>query len=90
MVQRQQESPMAFTIEIDCPPMTPRPDTYLPAVLAGTGLELTDLEYCGSFFGNWTWQVKPEAEDRYKTAKPMLAERLTALYHRGACRYASW
>ena len=27
------------TIELDCAPMTPRPDTYIKGVLKGTGLK---------------------------------------------------
>ena len=79
---------MAYTIELDCAPGTPRPDALLPQVLAGTGLELD--EPVSTFFGNWTWAVPADQEEKYLAAKPVLAERIKALYNAGAIRYGSW
>jgi len=31
---------MVQTIELDCPPLTPRPGTYIAGVIEGTGLEV--------------------------------------------------
>jgi hypothetical protein len=79
-----------YTIEIDCPPGNPRPDELLPGVIKDTGITLDDLENVGRFFGNWTWRVKPEANERYALARKTIADRLKALHASGHTRYSSW
>lgn len=81
---------MAYTIEIDCAPGNPRPDTYLPTVLEGTGIEPEKLTLVGQFFGNWTWEVPKELEAQYEEARPTVENRISDLYYQGAIRYGSW
>lgn len=76
------------TIEIDCAPGSRRPDSYIGKVIEGTGLPAR--EPSGKLFGNWTWNYSDIPEDVFNAAKPVLAERLVALYNSGAIRYASW
>ena len=75
------------TIELDCPPGTPRPDDLLPAVLEGTGLPVR--EPISKFFGNFTWDYEDMREVFIK-AKPTLQERIEKLYYEGVIRYGSW
>lgn len=79
---------MAQTIEIDCAPMTPRPDTYIADVIADTGLELKEPVAKG--FGNWTWDYSEVPAEQWEQAKPILQERITKLYYDGCIRYGSW
>lgn len=76
------------TIELDCAPGCPRPDAYIGAVIEGTGLP--KRKDSSRFFGNWTWDYSDVPEATWQAAKPILKERIEALYHRGAIRYGSW
>ena len=76
------------TIEIDCAPCTPRPDSYIAGVIEGTGLELR--EKVGAFFGNWTWDYSDVPAEKWEAIRPTLKERISALYNSGAIRYGSW
>ncbi len=79
---------MSSSIELDCAPMTPRPDTYLPGVLKGTGLKLGKT--ASRFFGNWEWIIPDDQEELYQKNVEVIAERITKLYNDGAIRYGSW
>ena len=76
------------TIEIDCPPGNPRPGDLIAGVLDGTGIPVR--ESVGRLFGNWMWDYNDIPEDVWQKAKPIIKDRLVALYHRGVVRYASW
>lgn len=76
------------TIELDCAPMTPRPDEYIEGVIEGTGLPLR--EKVSTFFGNWTWDYTDIDPAVWEAARPILKERIKALYHNGCIRYGSW
>ena len=76
------------TIEIDCAPMTARPDSYLPQVLEGTRIEPRDP--VSKFFGCWMWDFSDIPFGVWQDALPIISERLRKLYHRGCIRYASW
>ena len=76
------------TIELDCAPMTPRPDTYIKGVLKGTGLKAG--EPISTFFGCWTWAFDVPQEKWEKEIQPIVQPRIEALYHQGAIRYGSW
>lgn len=78
----------AQTIELDCAPGTPRPDTYLPGILEGTGIPVR--EPVGKCFGNWTWDYRDIAPEVWNAANLAIGERITNLYHRGRIRYGSW
>jgi hypothetical protein len=79
---------MTKTIELDCEPMAPRPDTYIASVLEGTGIPVK--VNCSACFGNWTWDYSEIPDDVWEAAKPVLKERITALYNNGRIRYGSW
>jgi hypothetical protein len=84
-----------LSIELDCAPMTPRPDTYIDGVLEGTGLAPDDFEITSKLFGNWKWELKDcsnldEKQELFKKAKPQFKERITNLHSRGKIRYGSW
>lgn len=73
------------TVEIDCAPLTPRPDKYFEYICK----EILHLEYyepISKFFGYWTWKVKYFNEEQPKRIK----EYLTEQYNNGLIRYASW
>jgi hypothetical protein len=75
-------------IELDCAPGSLRPGHLLPQVIANTGLP--EREPVSKRFGNWTWDYSDIPADVWAKAKPLLAERITALYHAGTIRYGSW
>jgi hypothetical protein len=76
------------TIEIDCAPMTARPDTYIAGIIDGLGLDLRDP--VNKLMGNWTWDYSDVPDDHWISIKPTLAERITNLYNTGYIRYGSW
>lgn len=81
-----------FSIELDCAPGSPRPDDLIGGVLKGTRLKLSDFSTGNPFFGNQMWVLKETAgkDELFAKAKPVLKERVEALYHSGAIRYGSW
>ena len=81
-----------YTISIDCAPGTPRPDSYIKGIIAGTGLPQENLDQLitSRFFGEWTWQFKDISEDIWLNAEPLIATRLTELYYSDRIRYADW
>jgi hypothetical protein len=83
---------MSYSIELDCSPGSPRPDTLITGVLEGTGLTTEDFKEPSTWFGNWTYHLKsePHLEDKYEEAREVIKERVTDLYQRGRIRYGSW
>ncbi len=79
-----------YTINLDCAPMTPRPDTYLPGILAGTGLIVNDFTIISKVFGNWVFELKKEKETIYLEQINIIMERIKNLYYNGCIRYGSW
>lgn len=79
---------MRQSIELDCPPGEPRPGDLIASVIEGTGLELR--EPISKVFGNWAWSYSDVPAELWATIKPILKERITALYNRGVIRYGSW
>lgn len=76
------------TIELDCPPGSPRPGDLIGDVIKGTGLPIRN-DVC-RFMGCWKWDYKDIPEAAWKTAQPILKERITELFNRGIIRYGSW
>ena len=76
------------SIELDCAPGTPRPDTYIGGVIAGTGLEVR--EPASTFFGNWEWNYSDVDADTWEKIRPTLETRVKELYYEGCIRYGSW
>lgn len=76
------------SIELDCAPGNPRPDSYIAEVIEGTGLPAR--EPCSKFFGNWRWDYSDIDSAVYVAAQPILKERITALYTKRRIRYGSW
>lgn len=76
------------TIEIGCPPGPPRPHDLLPGVIEGTGLEVR--EPVSMVFGDWEWDYNDVDPEKWEKIKPILEERLIALYNAGVVRYCSW
>jgi hypothetical protein len=76
------------TIELDCPPGAPRPGDLIAGVIEGTGLD--DREPSTKFFGTWTWDYEDVSPEVWEKARPILRERITALYGAGVIRYGSW
>lgn len=75
-------------IELDCAPGDPRPDSYIAAVIEGTGLPAR--EPCAKFFGNWMWKYNDIDSAVYAAAQLILKDRITDLYVKGRIRYGSW
>lgn len=76
------------TIELDCAPGGLRPGDLIANVIKGTGLP--KREPVAKFFGNWTWDYTDVPEKKWLKAKPILKERIEALYNNGSIRYGSW
>lgn len=81
---------MEQTIELDCPPLTPRPGTYIEGVIEGTGLEAKEPIIGPASFGNWTWDYSDVPEEKWKKIQPILQKRIATLYKSGCIRYGSW
>lgn len=76
------------SIELDCAPGCLRPGHLFYQVIDGLGLP--ERETCSRFFGNWKWDFSDVPADEWAKVKPILKERITTLYHKGAIRYGSW
>lgn len=76
------------TIELDCPPGSPRPDALIELVIKDTGLE--PKLPCSTFFGNWTWDYSEVPADEWAHIQSIVRPRITDLYNAGAIRYGSW
>jgi len=76
------------TIEIGCPPGSPRPGDLLPDVIKGTGLEVRSPDHMA--FGDWEWDYSDIDPEKWKEIKPIIKERLCKLYDDGVVRYVSW
>lgn len=79
---------MEKTIELDCPPGSPRPGDLIGGVIEGLGLK--KKEAVGKFFGNWTWDYSEVSDKRWLEIRPILRERIEKLYREGWIRYGSW
>lgn len=81
---------MKFSIELDCPPGNPRPGDLISKIIEGTGLPIRDP--IAKVFGNWTWSYTdvPGIEELWPKIKPIIKERVSALYNNGIIRYGSW
>ena len=88
MDEERAAQPRIQSIELDCPPGSPRPGDLLPGIVEGTGLQIK--EPFTKFFGNWTWDYSDVPADEWDKIKPLLKERITSLYEAGLIRYGSW
>lgn len=78
-----------ISIDIDCAPATPRPDTYIGKV--GEILGITEIPNpVNKFFGNWTWEFEGFTKEQYDELAPRLKEYLFNLYDDGKVRYAAY
>lgn len=75
-------------IEIDCAPGPVRPDAFYVNTIVGTGLPFR--EPTCKVFGCWTWDYSDLPLEVWERVTPILKERLTAFYLKGAIRFASW
>ena len=76
------------TIELDCAPGGTRPGHLIEDVIKGLDLPLR--EPVSKVFGEWTWDYSDVPETTWEKAKPILEQRITALYNEGRIRYGSW
>jgi hypothetical protein len=76
------------TIEIDCAPGFPRPDTYIAGVLEGTGLPVK--EPSNKAFGCWTWDYSEVPCDTWDEVQLLTKPRIKKLYETGRIRFGSW
>jgi len=76
------------SVELDCPPGSPRPGDLIEGVIAGLGL--SSKEPVSKFFGNWKWEYPEVTWERWQEIKPILKERIVKLHERGIIRYGSW
>lgn len=89
-VQTEQKFSDKFSIEIDCAPCTPRPDTILPYALKDTELTVDDFKKVSTFFGNWTYVPFESKDEVYAKFQPTIRKNLNEAYDQGKCRYCSW
>lgn len=78
------------TIELDCEPCSPRPDSYIEGVMKDSGVDYDGRETVSRLFGCWTWDFSDIAPETWAKASPIIGERIEALYQSGAIRYGSW
>lgn len=52
-----------YTIELGCPPGSPRPGDLLPEVLKGTGVTINPEKTAARLFGDWEWIVRLSVTD---------------------------
>lgn len=76
------------SIELDCAPGDPRPGDLIAGVIADTDLILKDP--VSKFFGCWKWDYSEVDHLHWELIKPILKERITALYNDNIIRYGSW
>lgn len=79
---------VASTIEIDCAPMTPRPDTFMRVICDKfLKCDYYDHNPCGPMsFGCWEWDVIYPS----KEVRDQVGEYLKSVYNGTCPRYASW
>lgn len=78
------------TIELDCAPESPRPDTYIAAVVADTYAQLVLAHPVSKLFGCWTWAFDVLTDDEWIEVQKVTRPRIEALYNAGLIRYGSW
>lgn len=76
------------TIDLDCPPGSPRPSDLIAGVIEGTGL--TVPEGVVPFFGNARYEWDHDETDWRERIQPIIKPRIVALYNHGLIRYGSW
>lgn len=76
------------TIELDCPPGSPRPGDLIGGVIEGTGLP--ERETVARVFGEWVWDYSDVSPEEWKAIQPTLKERIEKLYNQGLIRWGSW
>jgi hypothetical protein len=81
-----------FSIQLDCPPGSPRPDDLIDSVLKGTGFEVSDFDTSAPFFGEQTWVLREDVrkDEKFTETKPTFKERISSLYFEGLIRYGTW
>lgn len=87
-IQQETEHRDAQTIELDCPPGSPRPGDLIAGVIKGTGLP--ERETVSRFFGCWTWDYSDIPAEQWDKARKITEKRITVLYNAGLIRYGSW
>lgn len=81
------------TIDIDCPPGSPRPGDLIGGVIDGLGIEDRAVEPVASvtpFFGNACYRFRVPRTEWERDIQPTVKERIVALYDAGLIRYGSW
>lgn len=95
---------MSLKIEIDCPPLSSRPDVYFKniiieaennSVLSNFAKEYIknnqDFKPEFTSFGNWGWTIDLKNHKEIGTAlEQLFSTKLTEYYNQGCIRYASW
>ena len=79
-----------LTIVIDCAPMGPRPDMYLPGVISKSSLSVDDFDTVSKSFGCWTFKVHTDKTDEYIKYRDTFKDTITQLYNSGCIRYGEW
>jgi hypothetical protein len=76
-------------LTLDCKPFGPRPDTFLPAALARTGLECKAPRR--TVFGEWTFDFSEDVSSKeWNALLPAMIANLHLLHDHGSIRYAEW
>lgn len=78
------------TIELDCAPGMPRPDSLIGGVVKGTALEGKLGETVSRVFGCWTWDFSSVSDEDWQAAQAVVKPRIVALYQQNRIRYGSW
>jgi len=82
------EGLIQIEIGVDCRPLVPRPDVYLPSVLKDTGIEIDPNKTTSRLFGAWTWHTTIPKEQWTDELYSLIWNRLNNLHKKGAIRGA--
>ena len=80
------------SIELDCPPGSPRPGDLIMGVVKDTPLEAvtTPEGTVVRIFGNWVWEYDGFTDLEWEAIQTVTMPRVKALYMSGVIRYGSW
>lgn len=76
---------MTVSLNIDCSPGCPRPDSYCLVVFQMLKAELCEPD--SKTFGNWHWTIENVDRDVFSEVKDSISAKFNNLYERGKIRY---
>jgi hypothetical protein len=81
------ESHGEHSIQLDCPPGSPRPGDLIDFVLERTGLKSYKVT---PLFGEASWVFPKTTCEEWDKIQKITQPKVESLYHSGTIRYGSW